>query len=982
MLRTFSGVFSPVVVVGSLLAVVPFVAPGSAAGEEPGSIEEWTARLLAAEARLGADALDLAAIHDSLLVRYLDVPDPESAHRHALESLRIKRLHYPENDVVVGYAWYEVGYTKYAAEDYAAAAEAYRKSLDVLLAGESPDPEDLVWCESDLAEMYRLQGFHGETERYLRSALNRARAVPGGTSFDAVLINNLASLYWDQDRFDEAEPLFRESLAMRLASSETPPLNVAVAHLNLGVILRSQLRFEEAEPELDEALAIARATFPEGDRRLVIFLNGPAGLYSLTGRFAEARALREESLRILDTLEHPPQLQRSGILHRVGEDLLAEDRPGEAATRFQASREIRAELLGPEHGSVGISLAALAECRSRRYGLEDAEVAELVNAALTILETAPVAEEERARALILRARRSRALGEAGAARNDLEAALALAETLRAQRGGGDETRIRFLQEFLDAHHELVAWMVEDGDVEGALRQSERIKARVLQEQLAAARVDLRSGIPADVLAPLEERERSARADVNGIRREIRLLERAETVGDAERARRVELENELDAAIEELRHVTDEIKLHSPTWRELLRGPGEAVTVARVQREILGEDEALLAYQIGGERSFAFSVTADGLAAHELRVPADVAGRFGVPEGPLGSGDLAVLALGDGADDGLLALARPSGTVRGVTGTAALPAESGPLAGRLRALHRVLVPEDLDRRIRGVEQVVLVPDDRLHAVAFEALVVSDDGTWWLDEGPAIRYAHSVATLLSDGGSRKEVEADPVLLTVCDPDFGSGEARVARFRSGETLASLPGTARESEAIVSVFDAGDVRLLRGPDATETNVKELCGGARYLHFATHGLVDRSRSELLASLALAAPRGAGGASGADDGFLHLFEIYELDLAADLTVLSACDTNAGRLLEGEGVFALSRGFLAAGSATVVASLWPVHDESTAELMGGFFRRLAALEEGAGPADHARILRDAKRELRANDGFRDPHFWAPFVLTAR
>ena len=115
-------------------------------------------------------------------------------------------------------------------------------------------------------------------------------------------------------------------------------------------------------------------------------------------------------------------------------------------------------------------------------------------------------------------------------------------------------------------------------------------------------------------------------------------------------------------------------------------------------------------------------------------------------------------------------------------------------------------------------------------------------------------------------------------------------------------------------------------------------------------------------------------AGGEDDGFLRLHEIYGLRLDADLAVLSACASNAGRVVAGEGVFALSRGFLVAGARRVVASQWPVDDASTAALMGDFFRRLTT------SPDLARALRDAKLRLRRDARWGDPFFWAPFVLT--
>ena len=135
----------------------------------------------------------------------------------------------------------------------------------------------------------------------------------------------------------------------------------------------------------------------------------------------------------------------------------------------------------------------------------------------------------------------------------------------------------------------------------------------------------------------------------------------------------------------------------------------------------------------------------------------------------------------------------------------------------------------------------------------------------------------------------------------------------------------------------------------------------------------------MFATLALAPPL-TGAPTGDDDGFLQLFEIYEMRLDAELAVLSACNSNTGRVVSGEGVFALSRGFLVAGARRVIASQWPVDDTSTAELVGELFRRIAGAEKLGGGIDAARALRDAKLRLRRKAEWAHPFFWAPFVLT--
>jgi CHAT domain-containing protein len=110
------------------------------------------------------------------------------------------------------------------------------------------------------------------------------------------------------------------------------------------------------------------------------------------------------------------------------------------------------------------------------------------------------------------------------------------------------------------------------------------------------------------------------------------------------------------------------------------------------------------------------------------------------------------------------------------------------------------------------------------------------------------------------------------------------------------------------------------------------------------------------------------------DGFLTLNDIYGLHLPAELAVLSACQTAFGKEVRGEGLMSLTRGFMYAGAARVVASLWSVDDLATAELMAQFYRHM--LRDGQRPAE---ALRTAQLELWKEKRWQHPYFWAAFVI---
>ena len=142
-------------------------------------------------------------------------------------------------------------------------------------------------------------------------------------------------------------------------------------------------------------------------------------------------------------------------------------------------------------------------------------------------------------------------------------------------------------------------------------------------------------------------------------------------------------------------------------------------------------------------------------------------------------------------------------------------------------------------------------------------------------------------------------------------------------------------------------------------------------MHFATHGLLNE-KNPRLSGLVLARDD-----TSKEDGVLRLGEVYNLRLAADLVVLSACETGLGQVARGEGTIGLTRGFLYAGAASALVSLWQVSDATTSDLMVDFYD---AMLRGT---DKPTALREAKRRLiRRQPEYAKPYYWAPFILIGR
>jgi CHAT domain-containing protein len=170
-----------------------------------------------------------------------------------------------------------------------------------------------------------------------------------------------------------------------------------------------------------------------------------------------------------------------------------------------------------------------------------------------------------------------------------------------------------------------------------------------------------------------------------------------------------------------------------------------------------------------------------------------------------------------------------------------------------------------------------------------------------------------------------------------------------------------------------AGDKRNLKAVDFSANRsmvMDEKLSDYRIVHFATHGLINNQHPDLSGIvLSLVDEHGRP-----QNGFLRLYDIYNLKLNADLVVLSACQTALGKQINGEGLVGLTRGFMYAGAPRVVASLWRIDDRATAEMMRRFYQGM--LKDGLRPAA---ALRAAQVSMLSEKRWQSPHYWAAFTL---
>jgi CHAT domain-containing protein/tetratricopeptide (TPR) repeat protein len=908
-------------------------------------------------------------------------------------ALQIRLHHFGSGDPRVAMNRRQVGTFLYYLGRYDEAEPELTAAIAVFSRADARDPSTLADLWNAVAEIQRARGDLERAESSFLNGLGVARAeLSPQDPILPYLSNNLAGLYKDMERYDQAELLLLESL--RLGESANPDSAVlAAGYLNLAEVYRLQGRTEEAEPRYDQALVMARRALGKENPDLATYLNQSAALQRQLGHYRRAEALYAEAQALLSrTLgkEHPSYAQTLDDLSALRE---ARGDYAGALRIGQQALEIRRTLLGAEHPDVALTYVSLARQAKAARGFGDAQANRWIERAVAILDSTRAYPEARAEAHAARARWKASSGDLGAAMTDLDVALREVDTLRTRRGGGDLARVSILARQSGLFDLMIGWKLASGDIAGAYETHERARSRLLLDQIAASGVNLRAGISPSILDPLEERERAGRRRLAEAQRALDEVLASSSLSSRERARRgARLRAQRDSGAADYGRALALIKEHSPVWRRVLSDEGRVASLDQVRGALVGSDAVLLEYHVGRDSSYLFLVPPEPEtpAVYRLELGRRSASRLGSREGPLDAETLDRLL--SGPTTAALATNALGATERGIggikEGSKVLPTDPAVLEERLQALRAALVPETAWKRIRSARVAIVIVDGALHMLPFEALVITPAsggrGTrYWLDDGPALAYGSSATSLLriaTRPSPPTRAAGHAEILSVSDPSFRSPRAGGA----GKTAPPatmwerLPGTALETQRIRRAFPPGSVEVLQGAQATERRVRDAVAGRRFLHFATHGFVTETHGELLAGLVLGAPQDTAPPS-TDDGLLQLFEIYELPLRCEVAVLSACETHRGPRVEGEGVFALSRGFLAAGAQRVVATLWSIPDAPTAELIGSFFDSLAGAPVGA-PLQYAVALRDAKRSIRAQERWAHPLNWAAPVLS--
>lgn len=791
---------------------------------------------------------------------------------------------------------------------------------------------------SNLGTVYASLGERQKALEYYNQALP-IRQLVGDQDGTASTLGHIGSIYLLLGERQKALEYFHQTLTIQRSIRDQ--LGEAGTVNNIGVVYEFLGEWQKALEYYNQALPLFRSTGSRGGEATT--LTNIGNVYGWLGELRKALAYYDQALPIRrsvgDQEGEANTLKNIGsAYYRLGETQPANDFYAQSLTlcRKIAAPELEAQNL------YGIARVRL------KQGLFD-EAHANVEAALHIVES-------------LRTK-------------------VVSPQLRASYFATVQEYYSFYIDLLMQRHQRDGKQGYDGL---ALQASERARARSLLEMLAEARADIRQAAdPA-----LRERERSLQFLLDAkSERLTRLLSGKHTDQQA-----ADLRKEVEQLLTQYQEVLAQIRDRSPQYAALTQP--QPLNLKQIQQEVVDADTLLLIYALGDARSYLWAVTPDSITSFTLpgREPIEQVSRR-VCE---------LLTLRNRRVKGVSAAAWESQIRRAETA----------YDQAARELSRMVLGPPA--ALFGKKRLVIVADGALHYVPFAALPAPGEDGGRVKHRPLAKShqrllmsEHEILSLPSASSLlvlRKELAgrkpAPRAAMVLADPVFDREDARVQASvkrqitkaaKTGDEIAGLalarsvnevglnergelprlPFTRQEAEAIYALTRLAGIWKAVDFEASRATVSspEL-SQYRILHFATHGLLNNEHPELSGIVLSLIDR----EGRPQNGFWRLYDIYNMKLGADIVVLSACQTALGKLIKGEGLVGLTRGFMYAGAARVVASLWRVEDEATAELMKKFYEGM--IRDGLRPGE---ALRSAQVWMEKQKRWRAPYYWAGFVL---
>lgn len=765
---------------------------------------------------------------------------------------------------------------------------------------------------SGMGVLAAQRGRYAEAQAFY-GRCSRIRHEVGDTHGAAAVLSDIGQLYAARD--DIASALRFLDHAAKLFERVGNRRRLAATLLNIGIVYRNQNNYRLG---LDIAKRSYEAFCEVDDRyNSAIALREIGADYAGLGDWQQAVRYLDQSIAL--GVETGFTENTSAALQEMAAAFSRGGRHEQAlGCLFEAYEHQRRDSLPAILGDIASEMAIT--------GAHEQALVYAERSAAMARELGKLRDVARARAVAAEA--CTALGRLPEAERAYREAIDTTEALRLTAGGGERVQAQFLGDKLSAYHGITRLLVEQGKHEDALRFAEQAKGRVLVDVLQGGR----TRVTKTMTPARQEEERRLREMLSHAN--LRLAEVPYGASEETLARMRRDVSDARLAYEQF---VATLFNESPQTK-LQRGALGETTIETVSAIVRGDDTAIIEYTRTSQGVIASVIRHRGGAVRVISrvlavTPAELSTSIAAFSTAVATKDLRFAAASRTLYESVLA----------------------PIAGE----------------IAGAAHLIVIPDGPLWSLPFEAL--RDHRGEYLIEQADITYAPSIAAYAAMARARdaRARSAAPSILALGNPGGSSGEppaATAVSFLRSDALGPLPDSETEVRRIVALYGGNTSRMYVGVNASEKRIRDEAGTYDVVHIASHAVTDPENP--MYSYLMLTPERAGG----DDGRLEAWEIANLELRADLVVLSACETARGQFLDGEGIIGLSWAWFLAGAPAAVLSRWKVDSAATAELMVSFYENLARQDVA-----EAAALRQAAISMLRGKRYRHPFYWAAFQM---
>lgn len=856
----------------------------------------------------------------------------------------------------------------YGLGQFQKAIEHYQKAVIYIRNRDSVGNLSTFLSNQGLA--YRELGEYEKALKLIKESIHILEEAD--SNFDvslAISYNVIAGTYKDLGMYENARHFYIKSLELRKKRNNVHRL--ATIYNNLAQLEESVGNYNQALVYYNKTLSYEKKA--DNPIRKAIPYRNIAGLYVDIGDYEKARFYFAKSIQIYRQFDNPAALAEmwAGLaaLNRVVVNYDSASIYYRKAARIYKQHNNKSDLFDIYVNLSQLELDAGQYTKAREMAEEALSLARQMKSNLNITEALIIQgqiyqvtgkhekAENRYRLASTNAARlppneqipalrglARSLyhnGDTEEAFEVAEQAISYMETIRKRGGYMAAFRASVFEAYVPFYKQLASWYISSGQhFDRAFALLESSKARAFTEDLARASSNFEATLPDSLRIKKQEYMNK----LNRLYTQIDTVS-SNSIRSELKSRIIEEESNYEAFLNEL-------DLDKITRKQIKAT--ETITLKQLQRKLPAQT-AVLEYALLDSTLLVMGITDDGIYSRQLSYStADFSDKHDFR--------------------------------RTIESFINKISSKGDISDILNQSNRIstLLLNEFREIIDNHEDLLIIPDGFLAYLPFETLVHNGE---YLIQTNNVKYLPSVTSrsLLNrnEGGNKAQ------LLAMAGSQF-EGEIEFDANRR-QAQVSLPYTVTEVDSVASLFE--DKTVWKDEELTEQALKsEPLSSYKYIHFATHGIIDESDSHN-SGLVLTESKLADGSIG-DDGFLRTTEIFNLNMNADMVVLSACNTGKGRLIEGEGILGLQRAVFTAGASNLVVSLWSVYDKSTAFMIPEFYRQLLDLEgqfrwdallRYVGLKDtffyghKATAMRNAKRKMIDHPTYNHPVFWAPFIV---